>query len=274
MSAAGQSAGGGLSYYEQFSNAPRCSSTRAPFVVGWNDAQKQCIIWQPPCNQWGCPECAPVLRARQAIRAYLGAVAILESGADVFFLTLTSHERLTPGQSWWVLPRAWNKLNRRASRAQPEGMYYMIPEHHKTGAAHVHAITSWSMPRRWWKDNARSCGFGYQADTQVARSGPGAGAYALKYLLKQLVGLPWKKGKRRVMASHAWPQPPELPGQPGWQFEPVPREQSVQYTFWLWQESGYDVRLLERGQRLRELESIFGQIALEAERESDGDRNP
>jgi hypothetical protein len=265
MTAASQSAEGGLSYYEQFSGAGRCTRTRAPLIVGWNEVNKQAIIWQPPCNQWGCEDCAPVLRAKQAIRAYLGASEILDAGQDVFFLTLTSHEKLTAEQSWWVLPRAWNKLRRRASRVDPDGLYYMIPEHHKSGKAHAHAITSWAMPERWWKDNGRACGFGFQADHQVARSGPGAGAYALKYLLKQITGRAWKKGKRRVMASQAWPQPPALPGAVGWQFEAIPRDQTVQYTFRLYQESGFDVRLLERGQRLHEIERIFGEIATEAE---------
>jgi hypothetical protein len=265
--AVSQSAEGGLSYYEQFSQTGRCTSTKAPVIVGWNDTNKQAIIWQPPCNTWSCPECAPVLRARQAIRAYLGAVQIQESGQDVFFLTLTPHERLTADQSWWVLPRAWNKLRRRASREEPDGLYFMIPEHHKSGKAHAHAITSWTMPERWWKDNGRSCGFGFEADHQVARSGPGAGAYALKYLLKQVTGRAWKKGKRRIMASHTWPAVPELPAALDWQFEAIPRGQSIQYTYALYQESGFDVRLLDRGQRLDQLETIFGQICTEAENE-------
>lgn len=256
---------GGLSYYEQFSGAGRCKSTRAPAILGTNDGQKQAIIWQPPCNQWGCPDCAPILRAQQSVRAYLGAVAILESGVDVHFVTLTSHASLSADQSWWVLPRAWNKLRRRASRIEPDGLYYMIPEHHKNGRAHAHAITSWTMKKKWWKDNSAECGFGYKADSQIARSGPGAGAYALKYLLKQLDGRKWKKGKRRVMCSHDWPSLPELEGAAGWDFEAIPKDQTIQYTYRLWQESGYDVRLLDRGSRLHELDRIFGEISLEAE---------
>lgn len=255
---------GGLSYYEQFNAAGRCKSSRAPLIVGENDKQKQAIIWQPPCNLWSCPECAPILRARQSVRAYLGAVEILDQGGDVHFLTLTSHPGLTPGQSWWVLPRAWNKLRGRAERKQPGGLFYLVPEHHKSGKAHAHAITNWAMPKKWWKDNAAGCGFGYKADTQIARSGPGAGAYALKYLLKQIHGAPWPKGKRRIMCSQDWPALPEMPGAPDWKFEMLPRDQSLMYTYRFYQESGYEVRLLEAGQRLHEIDRIFGQISLEA----------
>jgi len=254
---------GGLTLYEQFNRNPRCTRTKSPLVEGWNDEHKQAIVWQPPCNQWDCPECSIILRAKAAIRGYLGANQILDADRPVYFVTVTSHEKLTPGQSWWVLPRAWNKLRTRAQRESPGGLYYAVPEHHKSGKAHLHFVTDWAMSRRWWKDNARSCGLGYQADTEIARSAPGAGAYVLKYLIKQLDGATWKPGKRRIMCSQAWPDVPTPIGALGWKFQIVPYDQSVMFTMEFWKQSGFDVRLLDRGQRLTGLETVFGEISLE-----------
>lgn len=259
------SAAGGLTLYEQKLADGVCKVSKAPVIQGWNDAKKCAVIWQPPCNQWRCPVCAQVLQKKAAARAYQGAVLILDNGQDVFFLTLTSHEKQSGARSLVVLADAWKKLVLRARRVQPDGLYFAVPERTKRGVAHLHVITSWSMSKRWWKDNARSCGLGYQVDLQVAMSGPGAGAYALKYVTKQL-GEAFRKGARRLWVSKNWPQLPELESAAGWQFEAIPRDQSIQYTYRFWQEHGYDVRLLQRGQRLDELDRIFAEVLQEATR--------
>jgi hypothetical protein len=126
-------------------------------------------------------------------------------------------------------------------------------------------ITTYPMPERWWKDNGRSCGFGYQADVDEVHSPGGAGWYALKYLLKQLDGATWADGTRRFSTSQNWPALPELEKQKGWKFEPIPPDVSTQYVMREMQESGFEVALLEKGQRLDVMDRWFGEIAIVGE---------
>lgn len=254
----------GLTHYEQFNKREPCTLSTAPRMWGWSDADRKAVVFRPPCNQWACPACGPVLRAKASIRAYLGAQAILESGSDVFFVTLTSSPKLTADQSWWVLPRAWNKLRTRASRKQSGGLYFMVPEHHKDGRAHAHMVTSWSMAERWWKDNSAESGLGYMADSDVAFSPAGAGWYALKYLLKQLEGRTWKSGARRYNSARAWPALPDYQPAVGWQFERVPKGWSKSMILAYWQNIGFQAVWLERGQGLSDMDRAFAEISLEA----------
>lgn len=259
-------AGGLTSYYEQFLASGFCTRSKAPRVLGWQEAQKQAVIFRPPCNMWSCPECSPTLRAKASIRAYLGALWALETDRPLNFLTLTSHEKLNPWRAWEVFPGAWNKLNQRARRVEPDGQFFAVREFQRNGRVHLHAITTWGMEERWWKDSGRACGLGYIADLEAVRSPPGAGAYALKYLLKQ-VTQPFNKGTRRYNASRGWPPLPELQKADGWQFDPIPRNLTTEYVMREWQEQGFDIRLLSRGEKLKDLETIFGEISVEAENE-------
>ena len=264
MSAAAQSAEGGWSLYEQFGAVGVCRDTNAPWLVGWNDGQQRAFIWKPPCNRWDCEACGHVNRAKAAIRCYVGVLEAQEAGRDPHFLTLTSHEKLGPFASWRVFPKAWDKLRRRATRIVPDGMYFMVREGHQDGRCHAHAVTTFDMPSRWWKDNARACGLGFMAENEPARTPAGGGAYVIKYLTKQLETAIWKKGTRHYNASQNWPDLPILEGSQDWQFERVPRGQTIQYTMRLWSEMGFDVRLLEKGIRVREWDRIFSDISQEA----------
>lgn len=263
--------GGCLSYYEQFNTAPICRDTSAPWIVGWNDGKRQAIVWKPPCNRWTCEACGPVNRAKAAIRCYVGVEEMIAAGRMPYFLTLTSHEKLNAWSSWKVFPKAWNKLRTRASRSDAGGWYFMVREGHDDGRCHAHAVTSWAMDDGWWHDNARQSGLGFMAENRPAKTAAGGGAYVLKYLVKQMQAAIWTKGSRRYNASQAWPDLPELESGKEWQFARVPIGQSVQYTMREWHESGFDVRLLEKGQRVREWDSIFGKINLEAQNDDKAD---
>lgn len=260
------SAAGGLSsYYEQFSAGGSCNRSKAPRIIGWNDTKKEAVIFRPPCNQWVCEVCGPTLRAKASIRAYLGAKEALDSGDALNFLTVTSHEKLPAWRAWEVMPKAWDRLNRRAKRRQPDGQYFAVREFTERGIVHMHAITTYDLGKRFWKDAGRACGLGYMADVDAVRSPPGAGAYVLKYLFKASDGPSFTKGARRYNASRGWPALPDLDKADGWQFAPIPRDITNQYIMREWSESGFDVRLLEKGQKLKDLESIFGEISLEAQ---------
>ena len=137
-------------------------------------------------------------------------------------LTLTSHEKLSPARSVEVLGHAWNSLNRRLSRqGKPE--YLLAPEQHRSGKLHVHLLTTAHLPKKWWKDTARSVGLGYQAEVEPI-SDPGKAAdYVLKYVTKSLETQMWPKGFWRVRTSRGWPTPPIQGFFEGWEFEHLPQ---------------------------------------------------
>lgn len=162
----------------------------------------------------------------------------------MFFLTLTSHERLGPAASLRVMPHAWDMLGKRARRAEPEYQYLLIPEPHLDGRVHFHVIENSGLGERWWKDNARSCGLGYMVEEETLRSAAGAAWYVSKYLTKGLTINVWPKGFRRVRTSHRWPRPPALPAAEGWTFSRLPDGIELDRSYYLLRESGYDVRIM------------------------------
>lgn len=126
------------------------------------------------------------------------------------FVTLTSHElvrSLTAGLAVWR--KAWPKLSAKMRRRQ-DGMQYMsVPELTKLSSFHVHMITSSELKTRWYKDNARAAGLGYQAKAVPVLSGLECGGYTTKYLTKAIALQGWPKYARRVNTSQNWPRPPE-----------------------------------------------------------------
>jgi len=74
-------------------------------------------------------------------------------------------------------------------------------------------ITSADIETRWYKDNARACGLGYEADVVAILAGVECGGYMIKYLTKAIAVIGWPKYWRRVNTSRKWPKPeePETP---------------------------------------------------------------
>jgi hypothetical protein len=133
------------------------------------------------------------------------------------FVTITSNEKLDPKGSWWVLPDAWKKLHARIGRKTDGHQYYAVPELHKSDKVHLHMLTTATMRKKWWKDNARECGFGYQNDVQEVVAVGGVGSYVTKYLNKTLQFSNLKPGTRRVRTSQQWPKLPPMAEAEGWE---------------------------------------------------------
>jgi len=209
----------GLIYIEQLAATFDCKTPNRPWMVAQNADTKMAIFFHPTCKLWSCPYCARINANRWILRGLLGTKTLLESGYSTQFVTITSHERLTAEQSFRVLPLAWPKLYRRYKRAvasdDPKA-FIAVPERQpKSKKAHAHLIITGGLSKRWWKDNARECGLGYQSD--VTDANLGAAGYLAKYLGKTL-DEKWPKGKRRVNTSRSWPKLPELPEKVGWSF--------------------------------------------------------
>jgi len=139
------------------------------------------------------------------------AIEIYVSRGERFkFVTLTSHESLyTRKQTERVFPLAWGKLYDRLRRKHKGTLIYVsIPERHKDGRMHAHLITNADIDTRWVKDNARECGFGYQADVQDISDTGQIIAYVIKYMRKSVGKNSWSKGFRRIRTSHKLPKAP------------------------------------------------------------------
>ena len=180
-------AGGGLSSIEQLNAQPVCNAAGRPMLRAISQQQKTVIYFKPRCKSWKCPACAEINKRLWTVRIYDATAFHLAQGASVAFTTLTTHEKLSVEQSWRLFGKQWNRLRGRARRAAGGGEYVMIPEAHESGKLHVHMLDTFALPTRWWKDNGRTCGLGYMAESEFAETPGGAARYAAKYLSKGLI---------------------------------------------------------------------------------------
>lgn len=84
----------------------------------------------------------------------------------------------------------------------------IVPERHKDGRMHVHALWNAEVSQKWLKDNARKRGLGYQCKiVHVDHSGR-AQKYIVKYVGKDLgaIDIPHF---RRVRVSANWANVPD-----------------------------------------------------------------
>lgn len=265
-------AAGGFSSIEQFSEPESCTTPNRPFLRGVNHDERRAVFFRPRCKMWACPYCAEVNKKLWTFRAFHGAAvlsgtepllgnttnfasareefassqcAIKPQDSLMSFLTLTSHRDLGPAASTAVFGSAWNNLLRRARHSGSQGQYFMVPERHKDGRLHAHAIETFNLGTRWWKDNAAEVGLGYIAEEAVARSAAGAAYYAGKYLAKSLDVATWPRGWRRVRTSRGWPKAPDKEQPPGWVWLPLPRDETLAAAWQRLEQIGYTVVLLD-----------------------------
>jgi len=214
--------------------AESCQRVGRPMIRGQNCETMQAALFRPDCGCWDCPYCARKNLAKLRHVIAFGVVAVGRA-QKIEFVTLTSHEKLqSPEQTFKVLALAWNKLNRRfkrtAARTGATVYYVQVPEAHKSGRWHLHMLSSPPMGKRWWKNNARACGFGYQAHAEVLVKHGRAGQYMQKYVRKQLTGdgHGWSKSMRRVRHSNNWPMSDQTKRkQKDWQWDVLPKEIAI-----------------------------------------------
>ena len=223
---ASDAVGGGLIFLEQL-HAKGCQTRNRPVMIGRNFATKKAVVFRPRCKLWSCPSCAKTNSDLWCMRVTMGCQQFIDQGLELSFVTVTSHEQLSAKESVEVLPHSWKKLSMRLRRHVKGLKYVVIPERHKTGRVHIHGIFLSGANKRWWKDNARSCGMGYQAEEEAVYSASGAGFYVGKYLAKQLSDARWKKGFRRVRTSLYFPKLQALPRHPNWDFAVISGQKAV-----------------------------------------------
>lgn len=219
-----------------------CDARNRPWLRAINYDWNVVVLFQPRCKSWTCPACAEINKAIWTMRAEHGARSFLRQGYEISFLTLTSHEKLTPAQTMNVWADAWKKLRQRAVRAAGEGFgYMMMPEQHKNGRLHMHALETARLSSRWWKDAARECGLGYMADERPIEAIGGAVQYVTKYVTKSIEDTKWPLRWRRVRVSNNWPKLPPAPEPEGWYFSPVEGNRASQQEAERLTNQGYTV---------------------------------
>lgn len=236
--------GSGLFLIEQLTADQQCSVSNI-MMRGYNAEAKMAVFFKPRCKMWNCPNCGAVNRSLWIMRVVSATQQFEAQGLPISFVTVTSHEKLSPDATIRVLPSAWHKLSMRARRKMKGLNYVVIPETHTDGRLHLHGIFMAQFSTRWWKDNARACGLGFMAEEAVVFSAAGAGWYTGKYLGKQLNTNQWAKGFRRVRTSLLYPKLPVLPKNEGWVFSPLGREESLSSAILAAKQSGLRVALAD-----------------------------
>lgn len=139
-----------------------------------------------------------------SLRANLGVQQILRRGEPLDFVTLTSHEVLKNfAQTENVWRKAWAPLYNAIKRKNITLQYMIVPEKHKDGRMHVHALWNAGVSKKWLKDNARKRGLGYQVEVKHITQGENAARYVVKYVGKDL-GSDVPDHFRRVRVSQNW----------------------------------------------------------------------
>lgn len=242
-----QSPAGGLILIRTSEQDSSCVSPAKIVIKAINPVTKQVVYFHPACHKWDCPVCGEKNAYKARLRALQGYETLSGQGRKFDFLTLTPHEKLTSSASIPVMAKAWVKLNRRVKRAAGHHDYFLIPELHQSGKLHFHALVSAQLKKKWWKDNGRECGMGYQNDLREVNEIGGVGGYLTKYLTKMLQDSNLPKGFRRIRASQDWPALSELPKPEGWNFVTLNKKSVISDEIKFYQNTGHAVVMADAG---------------------------
>lgn len=182
--------------------------SRAGLLIGWDDTARRALVARANCDSWSCGDCRKRMSETWGLRAQMGAKQILSRGDILDFVTITSHERLNDFASTERVWRsAWGSLYNAIKRRKTDFTYMIVPERHKDGRMHVHALWDAGVSQKWLKDNARKRGLGYQCKIVHITAGGNAQKYVTKYVGKDL-GTNVPAHFRRVRVSASWPDIP------------------------------------------------------------------
>lgn len=181
---------------------------RAGVLVGWDTNGKRALVTRGNCDSWTCPECAKRKRDNWSLRAQIGIRQFLAEHQFIDFVTLTSHEKLpnfiATERVWRA---AWTGIYNAIKRRNADFQYLLIPERHKNGRMHVHALWTAGVGKRTLKSIVRPRGLGYMLDVSHISSPSDAIRYVVKYLSKDL-GEDVPDHFHRVRVSQRWPEIP------------------------------------------------------------------
>jgi len=177
---------------------------RAGILIGWQNGVKRVLVTRANCDSWACEDCSKRMGEQWGFRAYLGSQQIIRRGEPLDFVTITSHEKLRDfAATEKVWRSAWAALYSALKRKTVNLEYMIVPEKHKDGRMHVHALWNAGVTQKWLKDNARKRGLGYQCKIIHITDSGYAQKYITKYIGKDL-GTDVPPKFRRVRVSNNW----------------------------------------------------------------------
>jgi len=122
------------------------------------------------------------------------------------FITITSHKKnKTFSQTVYVWPKAWKKLANRMRYKYQGIRYVLLPEQHKDGRLHVHALASGGITHKWLKKACTKSGLGWRCESKYLGDSLAAIGYVTKYLAKSLQVIEWPPKFRRIRTTTKWP---------------------------------------------------------------------
>lgn len=191
-------------------NYNQCPRTGTPYLIGDDHKNAKRTIIKARCKQWDCPYCAEVNRSVHYNRIVSNIHRRMSKGDTFSFVTITCHEKWrgfdASSTNWF---RNKDKLLARYRRAvKKRGFvspnYVYIPETHTDESIHIHGVFSDTLSGRWWKDNSRSSGLGYQCKSKEVTSVRQAVNYCVKYITKEMGKPSPTKGFRRINYSRSF----------------------------------------------------------------------
>ena len=222
-----------------------CPTQGTPYLFTDSETEKTRRIIKTRCKLWTCPYCAEINALQNYIRILNGVNRLQEKGETINFVTLTSHEKVRTFEAGYrVWQKAWRKLQERMRRACKDSgvdvQFVYIFEHHKKGGLHIHMLVTGGLETRWWKDNARQCGLGYQAKSEYVNNAGLATSYVVKYLAKN-IGLAISIPRfRRINFSRGFPPMQKFDSPDSWTV--IPKNESIKNVIeYAWFVKNYDV---------------------------------
>lgn len=230
-----------------------CEASNRVMLWALNKDTGVIFIYRPTCGTWGCNGCRKRLQRYWTLRISKHVSARVSGGEHWQFVTLTSHEKLKSMEATVaVWPNAWNKIYGRMKRTSGgKVQYVLVPEFHQDGRMHAHMLCETYIKKRWWKDNARASGLGYQVEVRdVEGDGASASWYVSKYLGKDMTVENWPKGFRHVRTSQGWPDLPNYHLESELDFDVVAKKSEQRFHLWHWAKNRFTVYDLTTGQYL------------------------
>jgi len=233
-----------------------CPTLGTPYLYSDNEETKTRRIIKTRCKKWTCPYCAEINAIGAYIRILNGLNELQKQGNSINFVTLTSHEKIRDfEQGYRIWQSAWRKLQERARRwlknhnLNCEFVYLF--EAQKSGAFHVHMLITGQLHTRWWKDNARACGLGYQAKSENVDNAGLAASYVVKYIAKN-IGLEISIPRlRRINFSRKFPPTKAFASPDRWQI--IDKKTAIETVIeQAWRLKNFDVLL--NGEIVKELD--------------------
>lgn len=184
----------------------------APLLIGKSEQHPNTWkVVKPTCGSWQCPYCRELNKTAWTKRVWWGVRIGQQRGYELSFVTLTAHENLTTlAATLSIWPKVWAKFSTRMRREFNKPEYVRTAELHGDGRIHYHMIVWANIRTRWVKNNLRSSGGGYMADSRPVSSASGAAYYVTKYMHKSIDwGKAWPANLRRINVSRGWPHVPD-----------------------------------------------------------------